>query len=95
MHHDPVRRGLAWGLAAIVLLPMMMVVTLGTAGLLTAVGDDSAATVCRWVAVPLGLLWAVAIAATTALSALAQLGRRAERRGRPRRRAVRARGDGP
>lgn len=86
MHHDPVRRGLAWGLAAIVLLPMVTIVTLGTGGLLAAVGDEAAASVCRWVAVPLGLLWAVAIAATTALSAVSQLGRGPDhRRGRRRR----------
>lgn len=80
MHHDPVRRGLAWGLAAIVLLPMVTVVTLGTGGLLAAVGDVTAATVCRWVALPLGLLWAVAVAATAALSAVSHLGRRPDRR---------------
>ena len=59
-------RGLAWGLAATLLLPMVLAVTLGTAGLLAAVGDERAATVCRWVAVPLGGAWVVAIAATTA-----------------------------
>lgn len=95
MHHDPVRRGLAWGLAAIVLVPMVTVVTLGTGGLLAAVGDDAAARVCRWASVPLGLIWAVAIAGTTALSALSQLGDRGRRRGRRRRRVARERRDTP
>ncbi|MFM8415576.1 MAG: hypothetical protein ACKOCX_12735 [Planctomycetota bacterium] len=95
MHHDPVRRGLAWGLAAIVLLPMVALVTLGTGGLLAAVGDAAAATVCRWVAVPLGLLWVVAIAATTALVAVSHLGRRPDRRRGRRRRVARERREEP
>jgi hypothetical protein len=90
MKHDPVRRGLIWGLAATLLLPLVLVVTLGTAALLAAVGDDAAAAVCRWIALPLGVLWAAAIAATTALSAtahlahLAHLARPGRRRGRRR-----------
>jgi hypothetical protein len=70
MHHDPVRRGLVWGLAATLLLPIVMAVTLGTAALLAAVGDATAATACRWAALPLAMLWGVAVVATTALSAM-------------------------
>jgi len=90
MNDDPVRRGLTWGVLATLLLPMILVVALGTGGFLTAVGDDAAAAVCRWVAVPLGGLWLVAVAATTALSAAAHLtgrGRPPLRRRRPGRRA--------
>ena len=70
MHLDPVRRGLVWGLAATLLLPLVIAVTLGTAALLAAVGDLTAATVCRWVALPVAILWGVAVVATTALSAM-------------------------
>jgi hypothetical protein len=93
MRHDPLRRGLVWGLAATLLLPMVMAVMLGTAALLAAVGDELAAAVCRWSAVPLAVLWGVAIAATTALSAASQLTARRPPPGR-RRRADRARGAG-
>ena len=64
----PVRglvRGLAWGLAAAILLPIVLAVTLGTGSLLAAVGDPAAAAACRWAAVVIGMLWLVALAATT------------------------------
>lgn len=61
---------------------MVMAVTLGTGALLAAVGDDLAAGVCRWVALPLGVLWVVAMAATTVLSAAAALTGPGRRRGR-------------
>jgi hypothetical protein len=89
MNRDPLRRGLAWGLAATLLLPIILAVTLGTAALLAAVGDAAAAAVCRWLAIPLGGVWIVAVIATTALSAATQLaagtGRRRWPRGRRRR----------
>jgi hypothetical protein len=90
MKHDPVRRALAWGLAATLLLPIVLVVTLGTGALLATVGDDAAAAVCRWIALPLGVLWGAAIASTTALSAVSQLAPPARRPG-PRRRVRRRR----
>jgi len=80
MNRDPLARGLAWGLTATLLLPVVLAVTLGTAALLAAVGDTAAATVCRWVALPLGGAWVVAIVATTVLSAAAQLAASAEPR---------------
>lgn len=73
MHHDPIRRGLVWGLGATLFLPLAIAVSLGTAALLAAVGDAAAASVCRWVSLPLAMLWAVAVVATTALSAVHQL----------------------
>jgi len=75
MHHDPVRRGLVSGLTATLLLPIVLAVTLGTAALLGAVGDATAAAACRWVALPVAMLWGVAVIATTALSAMLQLAR--------------------
>jgi hypothetical protein len=86
MHRDPIRRGLVWGLAATLLLPMVIAVMLGTAAVLGAVGDSTAAAVCRWATLPLAILWGVAIAATTALSAACQL---AGRHPPPRRRRIR------
>jgi len=86
MNMNPLRRGLAWGLSGCLLLPMVIVVALGTGGLLAAVGDDAAAAICRWCTVPLGVLWVVSIAATTALSAALALGR-PQRRRRPRERS--------
>ncbi len=73
MNTDPIRRGLAWGLGATLFLPLVIAVSLGTAALLAAVGDTAAASVCRWVSLPLAMLWAVAVVATTALSAVHQL----------------------
>lgn len=85
MRHDPVRRGLVWGLGATLLLPLVMAITLGTAALLAAVGDVTAATACRWVALPIAMLWGVAVVATTALSAMMQIAPRPPRppRNRP------------
>jgi hypothetical protein len=73
MRPDPVRRGLVWGLGATLLLPMVIAVSFGTASLLAAVGDTAAAGVCRWASLPLAILWAVAVDAPTALSAVHQL----------------------
>lgn len=73
MNPDPVRRGLAWSLGATLLLPLVIVIALGTAALLAAVGDTAAAGVCRWVSLPLAMAWAVAVVATVALSAVLQL----------------------
>ncbi|MFM7136786.1 MAG: hypothetical protein ACKO1M_06925 [Planctomycetota bacterium] len=66
-------RGLVWGLAATLLLPVLIAVTLGTAALLAAVGDATAAIACRWAALPLAMLWGVAVVATTAFSAMLQI----------------------
>lgn len=85
MKNNPLRRGLAWGVAGCLLLPMVIVVSLGTGGLLAAVGDETAAAICRWCTVPLGVLWVVSIAATTVLSAALSLAP-PERRRRPRER---------
>lgn len=73
MNRDPLRRGLVWGLAGTLLLPVVMAVTFGTAAVLAAVGDLTAAAVCRWIALPVAMLWAVALVATTALSAMLQI----------------------
>jgi hypothetical protein len=82
MRRSPLVRGLVWGLAACVLLPIVLSITLGTGGLLAAVGDAAAATVCRRVALGLGILWIAALAATTLASGMLTLTALAEPRGR-------------
>ena len=88
MRPAPLVRSLMCGLAAIVLLPILLSVTLGTASLLAAVGDAAAAAACRWTALAVGILWIVALAATTVISGLLTLAR-SGRGGRRRRRSGR------
>ncbi len=75
MRSAPLVRSLMCGLAAIVLLPIVLSVTLGTASLLAAVGDAAAAAACRWTALAIGVLWGVALAATTVITGLVTLTR--------------------
>lgn len=88
MKPAPLVRGLVWGLVASILLPIAVTVTIGTGGLLAAVGDQAAAAVCRRVALVLGILWITALAGTTIVSGLiaAARGGRPEPRRRHRRR---------
>lgn len=76
-------RGLAWGLAATVLLPVALAVVLGLGGLMAALGDDGGAVACQRLALVAGGLWIVSIVATTVLNAIAALERSGRRR-RPR-----------
>jgi hypothetical protein len=92
MRHVPLVRGLVWSVAATLLLPILLTVTLGTASLLAAVGDANAAAVCRWAVLGLGILWIAALVATTALSALVTLSRGHDRAWRRRRRLRREAG---
>lgn len=85
MRPAPLVRSLMCGLVASILLPILLSVTLGTASLLAAVGDGVAAAACRWTALAVGVLWIVALAATTVMSGLVALAR-VERGGRHRRR---------
>jgi hypothetical protein len=83
--HRSLRRWLITSLAGTLLLPIILAVTLGTAAVLAAVGDATAAAACRWVALGLGMLWAVAVVATAAGAGLVALTRQDERwRGRRR-----------
>ena len=86
MHHSPVRAALTWGLVATLLLPIVLAVVLGLGSLLSAVGDESGARACGRVALVAGAAWLVAVAVTTAVSAVALLERPADpRRGRRKR----------
>jgi hypothetical protein len=98
--HRSLRRWLITSLAGTLLLPIILAVTLGTAAVLAAVGDATAAAACRWVALGLGMLWAVAVVATAAGAGLVALTRqderwRSRRRWRHERRAWRGRRQRP
>lgn len=67
------RRWLLAGVAASLLLPIVVAVVTGLGVLLRAVGDDLGATVCGWVALIAGACWLVAIIATAVASGVALL----------------------
>ena len=91
MHRDRIRRCLAWGLTATLLLPITLAVVLGLGGLLGGLGDALGAAVCARIGLVLGSVWLAAIVATTAVNAVATLegrggpqGRHGDRPRRPR-----------
>lgn len=98
MPHDRLRGPLGWAVAGTLLLPVVLSLVLGLAGLLAGLGDTVAAVVCQRLALVVGVLWAVALTATTVLNALAIMVRPPRRRcgrGSPRRRLRHRRlGDG-
>jgi hypothetical protein len=59
-----VRRLLAWGVVLSLLLPVSLSVVIGLAALLSSLGDAAAATACGRMALALGVVWLVALAAT-------------------------------
>jgi hypothetical protein len=73
-------------LTALLVFPVILAMTLGTAALLEAVGDSMAAAACRWIALGLGVMWGGSVVATAALSALISLEHRDRPRWRSRRR---------
>jgi hypothetical protein len=75
MHRPAIRASLTWGVAATLLLPVVLAVVLGLGSLLAAVGDESGARACGRVALAAGAAWLVAVVATTAVSAVALLDR--------------------
>lgn len=101
MHRPPIRAALTWGVAATLLLPVVLAVVLGLGSLLGAVGDESGAWACGRVALATGVAWLVAVVATTAVSAVALLERTdlpqrdRRKRGRRARRDRTLRGIGP
>lgn len=89
MKRHSIRRGLRWGVAATVLLPIALVLVIGLGGLLAAVGDAAGARGCGRMALVLGVVWVTAVAGTTlatAIAVLAEPGRPPRRRRRHRRR---------
>lgn len=93
MRRDRIRRCLAWGVVATLLLPIVLVAVLGLGGLLAALGDAPGATACGRIGMGIGIVWLTAVVATTAVNAVALLdidhrsrgdrrpGRRRRRRG--------------
>lgn len=75
MHRDRIRESLAWGLAATLLLPILLAIVLGLGGLLGGLGDAVGSAFCSRIGLALGAVWLMAIAATTAVNAVAALQR--------------------
>jgi hypothetical protein len=73
MPRRPLRRGLFVSVTALLAIPVILAVTLGTASLLAAVGDPAAAAACRWVALGLGIIWSGSVVATAAFTAIVSL----------------------
>lgn len=93
MNRKVVRRGLAWCVVALVLVPLSLAVVLGLGALLAALGDTTGAAVCGRVGLGLGVALVVVAVATTAANALALLAaprRRRRRRTRRRRSSAEA-----
>ncbi len=91
MYRDRIRRCLAWGLAATLLLPITLAVVLGLGGLLGGLGDAPGAAVCGRIGMVLGAVWLASIIATTVVNAVALLDGRGEPRKRRKDRSRRRR----
>jgi hypothetical protein len=72
MRHS-LRRCLAWGVISTLLLPMAIVIVLGLGGLLSALGDEAAATACRRVGLLGGVCWLLAVAVTATVAGIVAL----------------------
>lgn len=89
-----IRKGLARGLVAMLLLPVVLAIVLGLGGLLSALGDGVGAAICLRAGLVVGVLWLTSIVATVAGTAIAELSqnvphrRRRHRRRRGRRSAI-------
>ena len=68
------RRSLAYGLVAMLLLPVVLAIVLGLGGLLSALGDASGAAICLRTALVIAVLWLTSIVATVAGTAAVQIG---------------------
>jgi len=69
MSRRQLRRPLAWGLAATILLPMVVALLLGLGRLLAALDDEPGAVACDRIALLAAILWALAVVATTIINA--------------------------
>jgi hypothetical protein len=79
---DVSRRLLVWGLGGTVLLPVLLAVIVGLGGLLASLEDRSGAAVCRGIALAVGAMWVVSLAATVLATAIVTLESLGESRGR-------------
>lgn len=91
------KRWIVRSLAAALLLPAVVAVVLGLSGLLAALGDEAAARVCGRVGLALGMLWILALMATSVTTAIAVIAAppRRRRRRRADRRPGRTAHEGP
>lgn len=76
------RRLLIWGLVGTVLLPVLLAVVFGLGGLLASLEDRVGAAVCRGIALAVGAMWVVSLAATVLATAIVTLESLPELRGR-------------
>jgi len=77
------RRFLAWGVVATLLLPMVIAIVLGLGGLLSALGDETAAAACGRVGLVGGVVWFLAVAVTATVGGIIALDGSATSRDRP------------
>lgn len=87
MTRDGLRRLLASGVVVALLLPVLLVVVLGLAALLEALGDAGGAITCQRAAIVGGVAWVIAIVVTVAVNGVLTLtdhGMGADSRGRRR-----------
>lgn len=68
------RRLLAWGVIAGVLLPVVLAIVVGLGTLLTSLGDEFGGAVCRRAALAVGVAWTVAVVSAALTSSLIVLG---------------------
>lgn len=73
MTRDGLRRLLAWGVVAALLLPVLLAVLLGLAALLQALGDEGGARACGRGAIIGGVAWIAALIVTVAVNAMLTL----------------------
>lgn len=104
MTRDGLRRLLAWGVVAALLLPVLLVVLLGLEALLQALGDEGGSRACGRAAIVGGVAWIAAVVVTVAVNAMLTLaapgiqappGDRGHERRRRRRRSGRIRREHP
>lgn len=70
-----VRQCLAWGVLLALVLPTAVAVVTGLAALLASLGDAAGATACGRVALVLGAVWVIALAATATAAGILVLER--------------------
>lgn len=80
------KKSLAYGLVAMLILPVVLAIVLGLGGLLSALGDAAGAAFCVRTGLVLAVLWLTSIVATVAATAVVQMSQGAGRGPRHRRR---------
>lgn len=68
------RRLLAWGVIAAVLLPVVLAIVVGLGTLLSSLGDEAGGAVCRRAALVVGVAWIVSVVSAALTSSIIVLG---------------------